>query len=67
MAPSFKKSAITLGHHPYLGVGLSLELTWKTHICNITSKANRKLNLLNSINSIQFKFMFIQVLDQTQT
>ena len=33
-------------HHPYLGVELPSDLTWKTHICNITSKANRILNLL---------------------
>ena len=35
-----------VSHHPYLGVELSPDLTWKTHICNITSKANRILNLL---------------------
>ena len=35
-----------VSHHPYLGVELSSDLTWKTHICNITSKANRILNLL---------------------
>ena len=33
-------------HHPYLGVELTSDLTWKTHISNITSKANRILNLL---------------------
>ena len=33
-------------HHPYLGVELTSNLTWKTHISNITSKANRILNLL---------------------
>ena len=33
-------------HHPYLGVELTADLTWKTHISNITSKANRFLNLL---------------------
>ena len=33
-------------HHPYLGVKLTSDLTWKTHISNITSKANRILNLL---------------------
>ena len=33
-------------HHPYLGVELTTFLTWKTHISNITSKANRILNLL---------------------
>ena len=35
-----------VNQHPYLGVALSSDLTWKTHICNITSKANRILNLL---------------------
>ena len=35
-----------VSHHPYLGVELSSDLTWKTHICNITSNANRILNLL---------------------
>ena len=34
-------------HHPYLGVELTADLTWKTHISNITSKANRILNLLH--------------------
>ena len=33
-------------HHPYLGVELTSDLTWKTQISNITSKANRILNLL---------------------
>ena len=33
-------------HQPYLGVELTSDLTWKTHISNITSKANRILNLL---------------------
>ncbi|MEW8547660.1 MAG: reverse transcriptase family protein [Candidatus Thiodiazotropha sp.] len=33
-------------HHPYLGVEFSSDLTWKLHISNITSKANRILNLL---------------------
>ena len=33
-------------HHPYLGVELTSDLTWKTHISNITSKANIILNLL---------------------
>ena len=35
-----------VSYHPYLGVELSSDLTWKPHICNITSKANRILNLL---------------------
>ena len=33
-------------HHPYLGVELTSDLTWKTHTSNITSKANRMLNQL---------------------
>lgn len=33
-------------HHPYLGVELTSDLTWKTHISNITGKANKILNLL---------------------
>ena len=39
-------SQLQVSHHPYLGVELSSDLTWKPHICNITSKANRILNLL---------------------
>ena len=35
-----------IDHHPYLGVELTSDLTWKTHISNITSKANKILNLL---------------------
>ncbi|MCG7875845.1 MAG: reverse transcriptase family protein, partial [Candidatus Thiodiazotropha endolucinida] len=35
-----------VSHHPYLGVELSSDLTWKNHISNITSKAHRILNLL---------------------
>lgn len=35
-----------VNHHPYLGVELSSDLTWKHHISNITSKAHRILNLL---------------------
>ena len=37
-------------HHPYLGVELTSDLTWKTNISNITSKANRILNLLPGCN-----------------
>ena len=33
-------------NHPYLGVELTSDLTWKHHINNITGKANRILNLL---------------------
>ena len=32
--------------HPYLGVELTSDLTWKHHIGNITGKANKILNLL---------------------
>ena len=32
-------------HHPYL-VELTADLTWKTHICNISAKTNQILNLL---------------------
>ena len=35
-----------VSHHPYLGVELSFDLSWKAHISNITSKAERILNLL---------------------
>ena len=33
-------------HHPYLSVELTTDLTWRTHISNITGKAYRILNLL---------------------
>ena len=33
-------------YHPYLGVELTSDLTWKIHTCNISAKANRILNLL---------------------
>ena len=33
-------------HHPYQGVELTSDLTWKNHIANISVKANRILNLL---------------------
>ena len=33
-------------HHLCLGVELTYDLTWKTHISNINSKANRIFNLL---------------------
>ena len=33
-------------HHPYLGVELTSNLTWKHHINNITGKATRTLNLI---------------------
>ena len=33
-------------HHPYLGVELTSDLTWKLHINNITTRATRILNLL---------------------
>ena len=35
-----------VNHRPYLGVELTSDLTWKTHINNIPSKANIILNLL---------------------
>ena len=35
-----------VSHHPYLGVEVQKELKWKTHINNITSKANRTLGLI---------------------
>ena len=35
-----------VSHYPYLGVELQKELKWKTHIDNITSKANRALSLI---------------------
>ena len=34
-------------HHPYLGVELSDDLTWATHIAKITWKANRILNFIS--------------------
>ena len=34
-------------HHPYLGVELSDDLTWATHITKITGKANRSLTFIN--------------------
>ena len=34
-------------HHPYLGVELSDDLTWATHITKITGKANRSLNYMS--------------------
>ena len=39
---------VTLGpvsHHPYLGVELQQDFKWKSHINNITSKANKTLGL----------------------
>ena len=33
-------------HHPYLGVELTSDLTWKSHITIISARANRILNLL---------------------
>ena len=33
-------------HYPYLGVEITTDLTWKTHISNISGRANRILNLL---------------------
>ena len=33
-------------HHPYLGVELSSDLIWKSHITIISARANRILNLL---------------------
>ena len=35
-----------VSHHLYLGVELQKELKWKTHIDNITSKANTTLGLI---------------------
>jgi len=37
---------LRVDHHPYLGVELTSDLTWKHHINNITGKANKILNLL---------------------
>ena len=34
-----------VSHHPYLGVELQQDLKWKSHINNITSKANKTLGL----------------------
>ena len=34
-------------HHPYLGVELSDDLTWATHIAKITGKPNRSLNTIH--------------------
>ena len=35
-----------VSHHPYLGVQLSSDHTWKYHISNIAGKAHRILNFL---------------------
>ena len=35
-----------VSHHPYPGVELQRDLKWKTHIDNITSKANKTLGLI---------------------
>ena len=34
-------------HYPYLGVEITSDLTWKTHISNNSGRANRVLNLLS--------------------
>ena len=34
-----------VSHHPYLGVELQRDLKWKTHIDNITCKANKTIGL----------------------
>ena len=34
-------------HHPYLGVELSDDLTWDTHIAKITGKVNKSLNFIS--------------------
>ena len=34
-------------HYPYLGIELSNDLTWGTHITKITGKANRSLNFIS--------------------
>ena len=39
-------------HHPYLGVELTSDLTWKTHISNITTKANIQTCELASVTSV---------------
>ena len=47
-------------NHSYLGVELTQDLKWKTHINNITSKANRQLgfikrNLLSCLQDLKAK------------
>ena len=39
-------SLLAVDHHPYLGVELSKNLSWATHISKVSNKANRTLGLL---------------------
>ena len=41
-----RKQLERVQHHPYLGVEITDNITWKTHIGNITGKANKILDLL---------------------
>lgn len=46
-------------HHPFLGVELSNNLKWSTHISLLTTKANKMFGLLHckSTKSIAYKLL----------
>ena len=37
---------LSVNHHPYLGIELSKDINWPTHINQVANKANKILGLL---------------------